>query len=124
MKENSIRLRLTQSEVKNLFDRGEVTEMINFGADFGGELTYVLRVDPDARSISANVGSRIITVVLPASVAESWIGTDQIGVEAVQTVGSDKELQVVIEKDFACLSPRPGEDQSDNFPNPNKGSVC
>lgn len=124
MKENSIRLRLMQSEIKHLSDLGEVTEMINFGVGFGGELTYVLRVVPDAASISASIGSRIITIVLPASVAESWIGTDQIGVAAVQTVGSDKELRVVIEKDFACLSHRPGEDQSDNFPNPNKGSVC
>ena len=124
MKENSIRLRLTQSEIKHLSDLGQVTEMINFGAGFGGEFTYSLRVDTNANDITANTRSGIITVVLPASIAESWIGTDQIGIEAEQKVGGGNELRLIIEKDFSCLSPRPGEDQSDSFPNPNKDGLC
>jgi hypothetical protein len=36
-----------------------------------------------------------------------------------QPAAQDAELRIVIEKDFACLTVREGEDESDNFPNPN-----
>jgi hypothetical protein len=29
-------------------------------------------------------------------------------------------LQILVEKDFACLTPRKGEDDGDAFPNPNE----
>ena len=124
MKKNSIRLRLTQSEIKTLSDLGHVSETIDFGTGFGDGFTYVLRVDPDEKTVMAIAGSGIITVVLPRSMAESWIETDLIGLEAEQTVGGGDELRLIIEKDFACLNPRPGENQSDSFPNPNKDSLC
>lgn len=124
MKNNSLRLRLTQSEVKRLSDLGSVSETIDFGPDRGGGFTYYLIVDPDAKDIAANIGSGVITVVLPGSMAESWIETDQIGLEAEQPIDGGGELRLIIEKDFACLNPRPGEDLSDSFPNPNKDGLC
>ena len=124
MKKNSIRFRLTQSEIKRLSDLGQIKETINFGADFGGGFTYVLKVDPDATQVTAIAESNIITVVLPRSTAQSWIETDLIGLEADQSVGGGYKLRLIIEKDFACLNPRPGEDQSDSFPNPNKDDLC
>jgi hypothetical protein len=30
-------------------------------------------------------------------------------------------LRILVEKDFACLAPREGEDESDMFPNPLSG---
>jgi hypothetical protein len=36
-----------------------------------------------------------------------------------QPAAADAELRIVVEKDFACLTAREGEDESDNFPNPN-----
>lgn len=124
MKNNSIRLRLTQSEVMRLSDLGHVEETIDFGAGFGGGFTYVLRVDPDKKNVTAIAGSGVITVVLPRSLAESWIKTDLIGLETEQPVEGGEELRLIIEKDFACLNPRPGEDQSDSFPNPNTDGLC
>jgi hypothetical protein len=34
----------------------------------------------------------------------------------------DGSLRITLEKDFACLAPREGEDESDNFPHPQAGS--
>ena len=124
MKKNSVQLRLSQSEVKRLSDLGHVRETIDFGTRFGGGFTYVLRVDPGEKKVTAIAGSGIITVVLPRSMAESWIETDMIGLEAEQPVEGGDELRLIIEKDFACLNPRSGEDQSDNFPNLNQGDLC
>ncbi|MGH8167708.1 MAG: DUF7009 family protein [Woeseiaceae bacterium] len=33
------------------------------------------------------------------------------------------ELSILVEKDFACLAPREGEDDSDKFPNPLEGKA-
>jgi hypothetical protein len=38
---------------------------------------------------------------------------------SLQPTASDAELRIVVEKDFACLTAREGEDESDNFANPN-----
>ena len=124
MKRNSIRLRLTQSEVKRLSDLGRVSETIDFGPDLGGGFTYALMVDADVKDIAATMGSGIITIVLPRSMAESWIETDMIGLKAEQPIEGGGELRLIIEKDFACLNPRPGEDLSDSYPNPNKDGLC
>ncbi len=124
MKHNAIRLRLTKSEVTRLSELGHVEETIDFGPDLGGGFTYVLRIDPDEERVTARFGSGIIAVYLPVSAAESWIKTDQTGIESAQPVGNGDELNLIIEKDFACFNPRPGEDQSDNFSNPNSDTSC
>jgi hypothetical protein len=35
-------------------------------------------------------------------------------------VGDGKTLRILVEKDFACLTKPPHEDDADAFPNPNK----
>ena len=124
LKNNSIRLRLTQSEVKRLSDQGRVSEAIDLGTALGGEFTYALVVDPDVKAIAANIRSSGVTVVLPKSMADPWVGTGLIGLEAEQPIEGGGILRLIIEKDFACLNPRPGEDQSDAFPHPNRDDLC
>jgi hypothetical protein len=50
--------------------------------------------------------------------AKSWANSDEVGFagEEAFVVG---DLEVLIEKDFACITPRSGEQELDTFPNPN-----
>ena len=39
-----------------------------------------------------------------------------------QVLDDGAKLAILVEKDFACLAPREGEDESDMFPHPDAGS--
>jgi hypothetical protein len=59
-------------------------------------------------------------VHLPEQVALSWCRSNEVTLAGAQPAAADAELRIVVEKDFACLTAREGEDESDNFPNPNQ----
>lgn len=118
LKENSIRLRLTQGEVRQLAETGCIEEAIDFGPGAGGRFVYCLRTDEAATEVHSTANGGAITVFLPKTLADRWIGTEEVGVEADQNAGDGRSLKLSIEKDFACLHRRPGEDESDAFPNP------
>lgn len=119
IKGSSLRLRLTQGEVRKLESEGEVAEEVCFGA--GPRLTYRLRTDPQGAAISANFRDNIIDVRIPTAAALTWSTTDQVTLSHAEPVAGG-ELRVVIEKDWNCLAPRSDEDESDNFPHPETGS--
>ena len=52
-----------------------------------------------------------------------WADSEQVSIEAVQTIDDGSELKILVEKDFACLTPREGEDESDLFPHPEEGEA-
>jgi hypothetical protein len=105
----SLRLRLSQSEVALLGQRGKVEDSIEFAP--GSELLYAIETST-APSVTATFDRANIRVVVPDSVAKQWMESDQTGIEA-----STGCLKLLIEKDFQCLhrEPEPGED---SFPNP------
>ncbi|MGB5247442.1 MAG: hypothetical protein WBM54_03920 [Woeseia sp.] len=113
---NSLRLRLTQREVKQLVSHGEVVERIEFG--IGNSLDYRLGMSETATACHAVLGASGIAVFVPASVASDWAKSDAITIEAAQPLADNRFLQLKIEKDFACLVDRPGEDDGDAYPHP------
>ena len=115
IKGDSLRLRLTQGEMRTLAERGEVEDRISFPG--GAALRYRLRVDHENGEISANYGSNLIDILVPSPLSERWCGTDLVTLSASQATGSG-ELRIILEKDWACLAPREGEDESDNFRHP------
>lgn len=116
---DSLRLRLTQGEMRTLAERGEVEDRISFPG--GTALRYRLRVDSGNNDISAAYGSNLIDILVPEPLAERWCGTDLVTLSASQATGSG-ELRIILEKDWACLAPREGEDESDNFRHPLAGT--
>ena len=71
--------------------------------------------------ISASYESNLIDILVPRALSERWCGTDLVTLSATQAMASG-ELRVVLEKDWACLAPREGEDESDNFTHPLAGT--
>ncbi len=115
LRKDSIRLRLTRGEVAEFAETGSVEDSVQF--DLGSRISYRLRSAADAGDVSASFEGDIITVSVPAEVGKSWAATEQVGIEGEQKTGSDGVLKILIEKDFTCLEPRPGEDD-DTFPHP------
>jgi hypothetical protein len=117
---NSIRIRVSQGELREIAERGTVRETIEFG--HGVALTYALESDAAVRAPLARYARNVIAVVLPADVVHRWASTDQVSIEGEQPLDDGESLRILVEKDFACLQPRPHEDDSDMFPNPDSGS--
>ena len=117
IKGNTLRLRLTQTEVEKVSAGEIVEEKVPFGK---GQPTfrYTINVDNKTDKISATYLNHIINIGLPQKQAEQWASTDQISLEENIHWEDGTTLQVLVEKDFQCLHKRPAEDEGDNFPNP------
>jgi Family of unknown function (DUF7009) len=116
LRENSIRLRLLQSEVKNLQENGSISEAITFGKS--NILTYRIKVSDAAQTISAAFEAGEIIVEIPRDAAENWINTTQVGLQIEQKSDGAKPLSILIEKDFVCLERPSDADNADAFPHP------
>lgn len=114
IKGDSLRLRLSQGEMRTLAERGEVEDGVSFAG--GAALRYRLRVS-DNDVISASYIANLIDILVPRALSRQWCDTDLVTLSATQPVALG-ELRIVLEKDWACLAPREGEDESDNFPHP------
>ena len=116
----SLRLRLTQGEVRDLAEGRAVEEQVPFAAQ--STLTYRLRRDAEVSEITASYVGNIIEIRVPDRAAGQWCGSDQVALAYSQPAPGG-ELRISLEKDFACLAPRADEDESDNFPHPQTGSL-
>lgn len=115
IKGNSIRIRLTKSEVDYFGSTGYLEEKIEFG---NSELIYAIKSNVNTNEITANFEGNTITVSIPENLKKEWVETDRIGLENKLDIGMGKQLFLLVEKDFVCLD-NTFEDQSDNYPNPN-----
>src|SRR5690349_9290033 len=114
---NSLRLRLTRSEVEEFASAGIYERSISLG---GSALAYRLKKDEAATALSATLADNTIAVLVPAAAANRWTETEDVAIDAP----ADDGLKITIEKDFACLKPRPGEDTDDHYPHPEVGAAC
>ena len=121
---NSVRLRLTRSEVARFAELGSVEERVEFGLEPHQQLVYALQSLPEIAETKAAFESNRLTVFVPKNKAEQWAQTNQVGIETEQILSEGKQLRILIEKDFACLEERPAEDESDAFPHPLEGKTC
>ncbi|PRY14322.1 hypothetical protein CLV24_104132 [Pontibacter ummariensis] len=113
---NTIRFRLKQPEVDQFKKDGKVTEVIAFGARLEDQLCFSLALssEPDlAISFQANT----TTVHVPQALAEKWTSTDLVGFNGRLDTGKGQEVEVLVEKDFACLD-APEADNEGTYPNP------
>ena len=77
------------------------------------KFVYALEATESTDTVLAQYENDRLSVLLPAERARHWARSEEVGIEA-DLAG----LRVLVEKDFACLKPRSGENESDMFPNP------
>ncbi len=123
IKGNSLRFRVTPSEVKQLLGAGAVRESVRLTANPEGQLTYAVVSSQSGLTTTVSYQSGNITVSVPQSELERWAGGDEVGVYAEVALGGDQSLSVAIEKDYACLD-RSDAENEDTFQNPNLAAVC
>jgi hypothetical protein len=120
IKDNSIRLRLTRGEVDTMRDNGVVISRTGFPG--GRQFSYALESSPASVNPAAFYSDNEIRVRLPETVVLAWLATEQVSIEGEQILDDGEKLVILVEKDFACLAPRPDEDESDMFPHPDVDS--
>lgn len=108
IKHNSIRYRLTQSDVATLAKEKRISDSVDFGLQ---QFIYELQVVDDY-ALSSTYSNNTITVYIPQKMVTELVETDKVGFE------NERHLpHLLVEKDFACLD-EVNEHQSDNYPNP------
>ena len=112
---NEIRVRLNRNEVAEFAEAGLLEDAVDFGE--GSTLTYVLEASPNANDPKASFRGGVVRVELPARDAQQWVLTERVGISGEQTLGPDKRLSILVEKDFQCLHDS-DESDVDAFPNP------
>jgi hypothetical protein len=117
IKGNAIRLRLSQKEVEQFAKTGVFEDSIKFGTGADERLVYALERSETASELTAAREGDTITVSVPLILANSWTNTDEVALQGEQKIEDDR-LAILVEKDFQCLHKRPGEDESNNYPNP------
>ncbi|WP_349351628.1 hypothetical protein [Flagellimonas sp. MMG031] len=122
IKGNSIRYRLTKTEVETFCKTGVFKESTEFGTS---TFTYVLRAKKTKVDLlEATYIQDTITLYLDDRELSTWAKSDRVGYSSTSVLPSGKQLSLLLEKDFACLD-NTTEDQSDNYPNPkNDSNIC
>jgi len=109
--DDAVRLRLERDEV----DAIGLGRNVEASTHFVGEqvFRYCLCV-ADVASVESSFHDNRLTVVLPTQIALQWANDET----AVSIRGQHGPTSLLVEKDFECLDPRAGEDQSNRFRNP------
>jgi len=109
IKGNSVRYRLTQSEVARLGAEGFLEEKVDFA---GKKLIYSI-ITAKHNKLSVEFTGNMIALHMSKVMIEELCNTDKVGFG--DTSG---HVSLLVEKDFVCID-KVEEDQSDNYPNPN-----
>ena len=118
IKGNSLRIRLTKTEVSKLAQTGYLEEQTSFP---NNRFVYALQKVVDAIVLSATFENNKITMFVPDSFIKDWPENNVIALDTKMPISQTESLYLLIEKDFICLD-ETTEDQGDNFENPNKTS--
>ena len=119
---DSVRLRLSKSDVDTLRETGRVAETVHFGAGAAAALTYALQLGDDVGEVTARLDGTQMTVTMPRARGLAWANGTDVGISAEQSLPGEAALALLIEKDFKCLAPREGEEDYDGFDNPDVGA--
>jgi hypothetical protein len=112
---NSLRWRLSQSEVAQFSKTGFVEDSVQFAP--GVCFAYTLESSSTVPAPQASYQNGWLRVQVPAAMATEWVTTDRVAISADQPLESGKQLSILIEKDFQCLHGDVERDP-DAYPNP------
>lgn len=114
IKGNSVRFRLTKTEVRAVCEQGLCREKTQFNES---HFVYAVNASEKHDNLHAAFLNQGIILFVPKDMISNWYTNDQVGFYHVQMLDNGQELELTLEKDFVCLDER-AEDESDNYPNP------
>jgi hypothetical protein len=123
IKGNSLRLRVSRSELARFQAGVRIEETIHFTAAPEAKLTYALESALQPSPVRVRYGFHEVTVILSEDQARVWGAESEVGVYTAVDIGSAGSLEVSVEKDLACLD-RSDEENSDTFANSHAATAC
>lgn len=114
IKENSVRFRLTKTEVEIFSKKGLVRETTKFP---NKTFSYALKAKSGITNLEAEFRDDTITLYFPENLQKDWVLNNKVGYSNTIDWNDKTALSLLVEKDFTCLD-NTIEDQSDNYPNP------
>src|SRR5258708_12634706 len=114
IKGNSLRYRLTKSDIAGLAETGYLREQTDFAER---SLIYAIKA-MDGDALAAEFVNNVITLFIPKQMVAELVNTEKVGFE-----NDSSPLYLLVEKDFTCLD-NMAEDHSDNYPNPLETQTC
>ncbi len=93
-------------------------DAVAFGPAAEDTLVYAIIVSNAAVALGARFAKNELLVTVPEGIAREWALGESVGLESTQSVGDRGTLAILVEKDFACLTPRAGDNDADAYPNP------
>jgi hypothetical protein len=118
---NTIRYRLKMHETEAVWKEGVIEEVLSFGDNENEALRFQLLKGEDRFSIEQK--GMIISVSIPGALVEKWVTTELIGFSERLMTSGGKLIDILIEKDFACLDGE-REEEEGSYPNPMENQVC
>jgi hypothetical protein len=112
---NSVRIRLSRSEVARIGAGEKVQQTTRFSPV--AILTSSVEPDSTVARPTAQFVASTISVLLPTEQARAWASSEQVTIAGWQGAEGDESLQILVEKDFECMHSR-AEGNTDAFPNP------
>jgi hypothetical protein len=100
---NSLRLRVSKTELAKLADTGRAEDVVRFSSEQA--LRYGIEVRP-VGAVTASFEPTSIFVTLPKSRLDLWLRPEEVSVEGSQPIGAGKVLRIILEKDDADPSRR------------------
>lgn len=116
IKGNSLRIRLSKSEVAMFASEGTVEERTDFVSN---SLVYAVK-STKAETMSASFINGLVTMFVPENLLHDWAATNLVSLEYNMPINKNQHLYLLLEKDFQCIDAAETEDQSDYFENPLK----
>jgi hypothetical protein len=108
LRSNTIRLRLLKGEVDRLAEGHTIVETLPTSRPFH------FSVQPaEVEELTATFDNDTLLIQVPLVWAKRWPTTDEVGRGA-----TTNSLDILIEKDWACTTPRAAEENDGTYPNP------
>lgn len=118
IKGNSLRIRLSKTEVDLLSSGSTLEDGTSFGKS---RFVYLVQPVEKGNALSASYDEGAITMYVPQLLLQNWPHNSVVGFDALMPVSDSEDLYLLLEKDFKCLdADATKEDQSDYYDNPDK----
>ena len=116
IKGNSIRLRLTQSEVASIAKEGRLESRTDFISQV---FHFALVAQETVPSLSASFTQNTLLVTASCVALSNWAAGEEVGLYGEQATSTEELLFIAVEKDFRCLDRSRAEaDEADAYPHP------
>jgi hypothetical protein len=123
IKDNTLRLRVSRSDLAQLLAAGRIDATIHFTAAQQARLTYGIEHRASTEGMTLEYQPSEVVIVVPSVQTHAWAEGEQVGMYGKCYLGHGEHLELLVEKDFACLD-LSDADNDDTFPNPGLGAAC